>query len=79
MTEATEKRDNFIKLAEGRTQLALDAIKKLGNLSNKQAYTWEQGEINQIAKTLRDAISAMERKFDPKSEKKETFKLRIGQ
>lgn len=79
MTEATEKRENFIKLAEGRTQLALDAIKKLGNLSNKQAYTWEQSEIAQIAKTLRDAISTMERKFDPRSEKKETFKLRVSE
>ncbi len=78
MTETTQKRENFIKLAEGRTQLARDAIKKLSNLSNKQAYTWDQGDINQIAKTLRDAISAMERKFDPKAEKKETFKLRIS-
>lgn len=76
MAYTTEKRDSFIKLAEGRTQLALDAIKKLSNLSNKQAYVWEQNDINKISKTLRDAISAMERKFDPKSETKETFKLR---
>lgn len=76
MVEGSRKHENFVKLAEGRTQLALDAIQKLGKLSNKSAYAWEASDIIKITKTLREAINAMERKFDPKSEKKETFKLR---
>lgn len=76
MTEASKKHENFIKLAEGRTQLALDAIQKLSKLSNKSAYAWESSDISKITKTLREAINTMERKFDPKAEKRETFKLR---
>lgn len=76
MSEGSQKHENFVKLAEGRTQLALDAIQKLGKLSNKSSYAWEPSDISKITKTLREAINAMERKFDPRSEKKETFKLR---
>lgn len=75
MSEGSQKREKFVKLAEGRTQVALEAIQKLGNLSNKSAYTWDKNDIAKIAKTLREAISAMERKFDPKSERIDTFKL----
>lgn len=75
MNQASPKRDKFVKLAVGRTQLALDAIQKLSNLSNKSAYSWEKKDISKIAKSLRDAITEMERSFDPKSDKKATFDL----
>lgn len=70
-----EKRANFVKLAQGRTQLALDAIHKIGNLSNGRAYEWTDADIAKISKALKDAMSAMERKFNPTAEKKDTFKL----
>ncbi len=69
------KRANFVKLAEGRTQAALSAIHKIGNLANERAYGKNPSDIKKIASALKEAIAEMERKFDPKTEKKDTFRL----
>jgi hypothetical protein len=62
-------------LAEGRTQIALDAIRKLGNLSNKRAYEYTDGDIRKIAKALKEAVSDLEKRFGSSTEATETFKL----
>ncbi|WGI73340.1 hypothetical protein QC756_13295 [Sinorhizobium meliloti] len=65
-----------MKLAEGRTQAALDAIRKIGNLSNRRAYEFDEGDVKKIIKALRDAASDLERKFESTSEAgKDIFKL----
>ncbi|GLQ54039.1 hypothetical protein [Devosia nitrariae] len=72
----SEKREKFIKLAEGRTQAALDAIRKIGNLSNRRAYEFDDGDVRKIVKALRDAASDLERKFGSTSAvEKDVFKL----
>ncbi len=58
-----EKREKFVKLAEGRTQSALDAIRKIGNLSNRRAYEYSEADVRAIVKALRDATGELERKF----------------
>ena len=70
-----EKRANFVKLAEGRTQAALAAIQKIGNLANERAYGKNPADIKKNAAALKEAIAEMERRFDPKIEKKDLFKL----
>ncbi|MCK8782720.1 hypothetical protein M0654_22410 [Rhizobium sp. NTR19] len=70
-----EKRANFVKLAEGRTQAALVAIQRIGNLSNERAYGKNPTDIKKIAAALKEAIAEMERRFDQKTEKKVRFKL----
>lgn len=71
-----EKRAKFVKLAEGRVQGALSAIRKIGNLSNKRSYDYDEADIKKIVKALREALSDVERKFDPSSGPREkTFKL----
>ena len=75
ITTPEEKRANFVKLAEGRTQAALSAIQKIGNLANERAYGKNPADIKKIAAALKEAIAEMERKFDPRAEKKETFRL----
>ena len=75
MNSPSEKRKKFVKLAEGRTQAALTAIRKIGNLSNTAAYEYTAADMNKIAKVLKEAIAEVERKFDPQKEVKETFKL----
>lgn len=67
MTKASEKRDKFVRLAEGRTQSALDAIRKLGNLSNRRAYEYDDADVKKIIKALRDATTEVERKFGSSS------------
>ena len=72
-----EKREKFIKLAEGRTQLALDAIRKIGNLSNSRAYDFTDSDVRSIVKALRDATSEVERKFSSSAgESPNKFKLK---
>ncbi len=71
-----EKREKFVKLAEGRTRTALDAIRKIGNLSNKRAYEYDDQDVKKIIKALREATSDLERKFSSSSAgDSETFKL----
>ena len=62
-----DKREKFVRLAEGRTQSALDAIRKLGNLSNRRAYEFDDADIRKIIKALKDATTEVERKFNSKS------------
>ena len=70
-----EKREKFVRLAEGRTQIALDAIRKLGNLSNRRAYEYGDSDIRKISKALKDAVADLERRFGSSSEPQDTFKL----
>ena len=67
MAELSEKRGKFVRLAEGRTQSALDAIRKIGNLSNQRAYDYNDADIKKIIKALREAINDVERKFGSSS------------
>ncbi len=76
MSEQGKKRDKFVRLAENRTQAALGAIRKIGNLSNRRSYDWSPSDVKKVAKALQDAIADMERKFDPlNSEKHTNFRL----
>ncbi len=76
MKDNSEKRMKFVKLAEGRTQVALSAIRKLGNLANRRSYEFDPSDVRKIIKALKDAISETERKFDPDSGPgQKTFKL----
>ena len=76
MKENNEKRSKFVRLAEGRVQAALGAIRKIGNLSNRRSYECDEADVKKITRALKDAIADMERKFDPSSAPGEkTFKL----
>ncbi len=71
-----EKRDKFRKLAESRTNNALVAIGRIGNLSNRQLYAFEQAEVRKVVKALRDAVSELELRFSsPKGKAESRFKL----
>jgi hypothetical protein len=76
MKEDNEKRRKFVKLAEGRVQAALTAIRKIGNLSNRRSYQFDEADVRKIMKVLKDAIADTERRFDPSSGSTQTtFKL----
>lgn len=76
MKQDNEKRTKFVKLAEGRVQAALTAIRKIGNLSNRRSYQFDEADVRKIVKALREAVSETERKFDPNGgDGQKTFKL----
>lgn len=75
-SELGPKRLKFRELAEGRTNKAINAIARVGNLSNRQLYEWEDAELRKIIKALKDAVSEVESKFAaPKGKPDAKFKL----
>mgnify|MGYP000214828526 CR=1 FL=1 len=58
------KHAKFRELAANRTDKALEAIERIGNLSNRRIYAWEPSEVRKIVKALKDEVSKMEAKFD---------------
>lgn len=70
------KHDKFRDLVESRTNKALDAIGRIGNLSNRSLYEWEEVEVRKVVKALKDAVSEIEERFtSPKGKANAKFKL----
>ena len=70
------KREKFRHLAEKRMNMALQAIARISNLSNKQIYEYEEAEVRKIVKALRDAVNVVEHRFaSPKAKSGPGFKL----
>ena len=70
------KRDKFRALAESRTNKAIEAISRLGNLSNRQIYEFEEAEVRKVLRALREAVSAVESRFEsPRGKTGAGFKL----
>ena len=43
-----EKREKFVKLAENRTRNAIKAIRVIGKLGNKNAYQFDDSDVQKI-------------------------------
>jgi hypothetical protein len=70
------KHQKFRDLAESRTNKALDAIGRIGNLSNRSIYEWDDAEVRKVVKALKDAVSEVEARFaSPKGKIGAKFKL----
>lgn len=70
------KHEKFRELAEGRVNKALDAINRVGNLSNRQLYEWEDAEVKKILRALKNSVNEVETKFtSPKGKSDAKFKL----
>lgn len=68
----SDKRDKFVSLAEKRVIRAIKYIRLIGNLSNKNNYSYEDRDVNKIisaleqeVKTLRIRFSAGDTKGEP--------------
>ena len=58
------KRENFVRLAENRTNKILDMIRLLGNLSNTSNYSYTKEDVEKIFNTLEKELTDTKRKFD---------------
>lgn len=63
MSAEQRKHEKFRELAEKRTNKALEAVRLIGNLSNRQTYVYEDAEVRKIVKALRDAVGDVEARF----------------
>ena len=55
----TEKREKFVELAENRTVNAIKAIRVIGKLGNKNAYLFDENDVNKIIKALNKEVEAL--------------------
>ena len=72
----SDKRDNFIRLAEGRVTRAIDSIRVIGNLSNRSNYEYTEEDSKKIIEALQSEISALKAQFKPKPKSNKGFKLK---
>lgn len=70
------KRAKFREIAESRTNKAIEAIGRIGNLSNRSLYEWDDAELRKVLKALRDATAEVEARFaSPKGKVGAKFKF----
>lgn len=70
------KVDNFIRLAESRTNKIIDMIELLGNLSNKTNYIYTPYQIDLIFNSIQKSLDESRKKFEEDStQKKKKFRL----
>ena len=58
------KRDKFIRLAETRTNKALEMIRLIGNLSNKTVYDYTDKDVDKIFNALETEIQLAKKQYD---------------
>ncbi len=60
------KKDNFKRIAENRTNKIIDMISLLGNLSNRSFYEYTDDQINSIFDAIQSELDKTRAKFNPK-------------
>ena len=73
----SKSRENFVRLAESRTNKILKDMDLLSNLSNKTNYAYTEGDVRKIFDALLKKLKDTEKRFDVamKKNKDEQFKL----
>ena len=65
--------ERFKRIATVRTNAVLDRLRILGNLSNRQMYSYSEEDINKIFSAINKQLREVKVKFN--SQKQEKFKL----
>lgn len=70
------KKENFKKIAENRTNKIIDLISLLGNLANTSYYEYTDEQINAIFDAIQAELDKQRDMFKPKKDgKKKRFEL----
>lgn len=57
------KREKFVELAEARVNKTLKDLQLIGNLSNRSAYEFNEGDIRKMFAALQKALDAAKARF----------------
>ena len=77
MENISEKRRKFAELGTNRVNKAINDIRLIGNLSNKANYDYNDDDVRQIIKALREAINEAENRFKKSQSKSRETGFRI--
>jgi ribosomal protein L7/L12 len=58
-SKKSDKRSKFVELAESRTVNAIKAIRVIGKLGNKNAYQFDDSDVQKIVRALNREIDAL--------------------
>ena len=76
MPAENEKHEKFRMLGESRTNKELEAIGRIGNLSNRSLYEWDEDEVRSIIKALKTEVGEVEARFaSPRAKAGPKFRL----
>jgi len=67
------REERFKRVAEARTNAVLDKVRILGNLSNRQMYSYSEEDIRKIFSAIDKQMKEVKAKFN--SQKQAKFKL----
>ena len=70
-----DKREKFVKLAENRTINAIKAIRVIGKLGNKNAYQFDDSDVQKIIRALSKELDALKARMSSTGGKDRRFKL----
>ena len=71
-----EKRQKFVRIAEARVNRHINLMRLIGNLSNKNAYQYDDQDVDKIFNAIQNEIDKAKAKFEFSNEQKDKrFKL----
>ena len=74
-----DKRERFARLAEARVQKAADALRLIGNLSNRTNYSYDESDARQIIEFLNSEVKKLQEQFRTSGGKQDkVFRLKRG-
>jgi ribosomal protein L7/L12 len=75
-TAKAAKRQKFVELAESRTVNAIKAIRIIGKLGNKNAYQFDDSDVQKIVRALNRELEALKARMSSTGGKESVeFKL----
>ena len=72
---AVDKKSNFIRIAEARTNKIIESIALLGNLSNTSYYEYTPEQIEAMFGAIQEELDIQKKKFTSSESKKKKFRL----
>ena len=70
-----DKKGNFIRIAEARTNKIIESIMLLGNLSNTSYYEYTPEQIEAMFSAIQEELDNQKKLFAEKEPKKKKFRL----
>ena len=76
MPSNNKKAENFVRLAEARTNKIIDMVLLLENLSNKTNYSYTDEQVKAIFDSIQQALDETKQKFlEEPTQKRKKFRL----
>lgn len=72
---STDRKDNFIRIAESRTNKLIDSITLLGNLSNRSYYDYTPEQVEAMFDAIQEELERQKERFNDNSTKRKKFRL----